>query len=150
MNFSDIGIVISLKAYGEGAAIIKILTKNHGLHKFITPRTLTNLKDYRSSFSVGNLIDINWYTKNDDGFGVITDYYLQNTYLAKILFFQIRLNYFKSLIKLIELNFPEKQECGVFFDKLGSFMTILADSTLGEERILTEYKNFCYENFDHN
>ena len=68
MRWSDKGIVISVKKYGENSLIIHLLTINHGVHAGLVRYNTTKKSSY--NYELGNVLSATFEKQNSLNFDV--------------------------------------------------------------------------------
>ena len=102
MKFSDEGIIISAKKYGENSLIIKILSKNHGICNAFIKNAISS-KSY-SKYQIGNLIFFDLYAKNNDSLAYVKIENLQS-FASKYILDFTKLNIINLFCLIISKNF---------------------------------------------
>ena len=95
MRFFDEGIIINISNYQDSSAIIKLLTKDHG----ICCGFIKNAKSKKalSLYQIGNLITFEYRNRIDDNLGSFFNVDISKSYLAPLIFEPFKL----ELIKLL-------------------------------------------------
>ncbi len=137
MKFSDQGIIISKRNYGERSLIIKIFSHNHGIFNgFVTyaksPKNLTIIQ-------VGNLVSFEWRSRIEENLGQFCHLDLIKSFSSKIIFDIEKLTCFNSLIAIIDSSFLERQEQPNLFDILNIFLEDLASQHINKKKYLADY-----------
>ena len=70
MNFEDIGIVMSVKRYGESSGILELITRNHGRHLGLVRGYQS--KSNKSILQPGSTINFSWRSRLSEHLGVYT------------------------------------------------------------------------------
>ncbi|MBU6338567.1 MAG: DNA repair protein RecO [Rickettsiales bacterium] len=137
MKFSDQGIIISQKKYGENSAIVKVFSQNHGLYRAFV-KSLKSSKD-RTIFQIGNLISFEYRTRLEDNLGQFFASDLVKSYCSKIMFDKLKLDCVKSLFSIIDNIFLEREEHQELFEKLQNFLQKLTDDEVKKNEFLADY-----------
>lgn len=137
MKFSDEGIIISLKKYGENSLIAKVFSKEHGLYSAFV-RSVKSAKN-RSIFQIGNLITFEFYAKMEDNLGSFSSFDLQKSYLMKVLFEKLKLSAINSIFSVINDSFLERESHQFLFEKLNNFLKKISTSDVTNEEFLKDY-----------
>lgn len=124
MNFSDQGLIINIKKYGENDAIVKIFSQKHGICRGYVKKI--NSKKQRSLFQIGNLISFEWKSRVEDGLGSFYYVDLIKNYFSKILFEKIKLNSVSTLFFIIDNYFYERENHNLFYQDLESFLNFIS------------------------
>ncbi len=133
MKFSDRGIIIGLKKYGENSAIIKIFSQNHGIYRGFA-KNIKSAK-VRSIFQAGNLISFEYRARLEDNLGQFFSCDLENSYCAKIIFETAKLDCVNSLFSIIDSCFLEHEEHRELYLKLENFLEKISYSNQQKEFI---------------
>ena len=68
MEFTDSGIVISIKKYGESAGLLEVITENHGRHMGLVRGYQS--KNNKALLQSGNSISLTWRARLSEHLGV--------------------------------------------------------------------------------
>ena len=137
MKFSDQGIIISKRNYGERSLIIKIFSKYHGIFNgFVasakSPKNLTIIQP-------GNLVSFEWRSRIEENLGQFFSLDLIKSFSSKIIFDFEKLICFNSLISIIDNSFLEREKQPALFDGLNLFLTDLASEHMDKKKYLADY-----------
>lgn len=142
MKFSDTGIIINIKNYGENSAIVKILTQNHGIYSgFI--KSIKSSKT-KAIFQIGNLISFEYKARLEENLGQFARPDLVKSYCSKILFDKSKLNISNALFHLIDNVILEKFQIDDLFDHVSDFLQNLITQNNHD----TNLKNFIILEFN--
>lgn len=142
MKFSDQGIIINIKNYGENSAIVKILTQDHGIYcGFI--KSIKSSKT-KAIFQIGNFISFEYKTRLEENLGQFSRPDLITSYCAKILFDKEKLNLSNALFHLIDNVILEKFQIDDLFNYVQDFLQNL---TIQDDH-LSNLKNFIILEFN--
>lgn len=70
MNWSDEGIVLSVRPHGETAAVVELFTRSHGRHTGLVHGGRS--RKYRPVLQIGNHVDVNWKGRLSEQLGHMT------------------------------------------------------------------------------
>lgn len=70
MQWTDQGIVLGLRAFGENSSIVTVLCENHGKHMGLVRGARS--KTARATLQAGNLVRVTWTARLEDHLGVMT------------------------------------------------------------------------------
>lgn len=70
MRWSDEGVVLSVKAHGETAAIAEVFTREHGRHLGLVHGGQSRKR--RPTLQIGNHVDITWQARLSEQLGMMT------------------------------------------------------------------------------
>lgn len=115
MEWSDDGIVLSARKHGESAAIVSLLTREHGRHAGLV-RGGTGRK-LRGVLQPGNLVAACWRARLPEHLGTYTCEPL-HAYAAEILDTPLQLAALASACALAETALPEREPHRAVFDGL--------------------------------
>lgn len=137
MKFNDLGIIISIRKYGENSAILKIISKENGVCSgFIK---YANSKKSKAIYQVGNLISFEFRSRVDNNLGSFFAIDLVKSYLAEILFNKLKLDCVRSVLFLIDAVFLEGESQENLFSKFESFLIELSSDKIDDKFILVKY-----------
>ena len=114
MDWQDQGIVLTVKAHGENAALVCLLTQNQGLAKGLVYGG--NSKTKRPLWQPGNVLRIEWRARLADQLGTITAE-LDTPYAAGFVGAPQALPYLQSFTGLLAATLPESHPYPLLYDK---------------------------------
>ncbi len=137
MKFSDQGIIISKRNYGEKSLIIKIFSNHHGIFNgFVTagksPKNLTIIQS-------GNLVSFEWRSRIEENLGQFFAIDLIKSFSSKIIFDIEKLICFNCLISIINSSFLEREKQSSLFERLNLFLENLANHDIKKKQYLADY-----------
>jgi DNA repair protein RecO (recombination protein O) len=137
VKFSDQGIIISKRNYGERSLIIKIFSNHHGIFNgFVTyAKSAKNL----TIIQPGNLVSFEWRSRIEENLGQFCHLDLIKSFSSKIIFDIEKLTCFNSLISIIDSSFLEREEQANLFDSLNIFLEDLASEHIIKKKYLANY-----------
>ncbi len=124
MKFSDEGIIISLKKYGENSAIVKVFSQHHGIYRGFV-KSIKSAKS-RSIFQVGNLISFEYRSRIEENLGQFFSTDLVKCYCSEIIFDKMKLDCTNSLFSIIDNSILEHEEHQILFNDLKLFFEKLS------------------------
>ena len=132
-EWSDEGIILSAKKYGEKGFIVNILTENHGRHV----GWLNNYKSKSilSNIQPGNLVKVFWRSRLIEQMGNFK-IELISSISGKIFDERLKLQSLNSLCSLLENFLPERQNYSEIYIATCAFMKLLA---INEEDINNQW-----------
>ena len=137
MKFSDCGIIIDVKKYGEKSLIVKIFSENHGVCRgFIK---FANSKKFTNIFQIGNLVSFEHHARIEDSLGGFSNIDLIDNNCAKFIFDKLRTNCAKSIISIVNDHFLEIENFNLLFNKLANFLQNLGDEKITNSQIIANY-----------
>lgn len=137
MRFSDEGIIISQKKYGENSLIVKVFSQNHGIYRgFI--KSVKSSKE-RVIYQIGNLISFEYRSRLEENLGQLAAVDLVKSYGAKILFDRLRLSCANSVFAIIDSVFLERENHQKLFEDLKFFLAKLASDASEKKDFLADY-----------
>jgi DNA repair protein RecO (recombination protein O) len=136
MKFSDCGIIISQKKYGENSLIVKVFSQEHGVYRGFV-RFAKSAKD-KTIFQIGNLISFEYRSRLEDNLGQFCAVDLIRSYCSKIIFDKVKLDCVNSLFSIIDESFLERENHENLFEKLRLFMHKIAEET-APKNFLSDY-----------
>ncbi len=137
MKFSDCGIIISLKKYGENSLIVKVFSQNHGIYRGFV-RSAKSSKD-KVIYQIGNLISFEFRARIEDNLGSFFAVDLVRSYCSKIMFDKMRLDCVRALFSIIDDSFLERENQEILFGKLQLFLQKLADEKTTTKDFFADY-----------
>ncbi len=76
MEWESVGVVLSATPFGEGHAVVTLLTREHGAHRGLA-RGARSRGPSRSTWEVGNILRVRWVSRLADQLGAFTGETLQ-------------------------------------------------------------------------
>ncbi|MEK9645521.1 MAG: DNA repair protein RecO [Alphaproteobacteria bacterium] len=105
MNWSDEGIVLSARKHGESAAIVTLMTRDHGRHAGLVRGGAGSRA--RGLYQTGNLLSADWRARLSEHLGTYTCE-LVRPYAAGLLTERLPLRALASAAALVERLLPER------------------------------------------
>ena len=99
------GIILSVRPYGEGSAIISVLTADHGRHAGLV-RVVARQKS--GSLQPGNRVRVNWRARLSEQLGQMQVELIQSV-PAMLLDSPLRLSGVASMCALLDESLPERE-----------------------------------------
>ncbi len=137
MKFSDHGIIISIKKYGENSAIIKVFSQHHGVYRAFV-KSVKSSKD-KTIYQIGNLITFEYRARLEDNLGQLFSVDLAKSYAAKIMFDSLRLACVNSVFSIIDAIFLEREEHQLLFVDLQNFLQNICAEDYQRRNFLADY-----------
>jgi DNA repair protein RecO (recombination protein O) len=106
MDWQDDGYVLTARPHGESAAIVSILTAEHGRHAGLVRGGQS--RRHRGLLQTGNKVNATWRARLEDHLGTYTLELLSSS-IAVILDEPGRLLALSSAATLVETTFPERE-----------------------------------------
>lgn len=122
MNWSDIGIVLSARKYGEGSAIVSLMTLTHGRHMGLVRGG--SGKRARGIYQAGNLVSADWRARIEEQLGSFTCELLKPE-AALYLDDSLRLAGLSSACAVLEVALPEREPHPEVYESLFNFIANL-------------------------
>ena len=136
-EWSDQGIVLSLRKYGEKGLIVNILTKEHGRHLgWLSNRGNKNIISY---VQPGNIVSVSWKSRLIEQMG---NYKIEliSSVSGKILDEKLKLQALSSLCSLLEKILPERQKYIEIHNATIAFIDLLLlDSVINSNNWIEGY-----------
>ena len=136
MKFSDQGIIISQKKYGENSLIVKVFSAEHGVYRGFV-NSVKSSKD-KAIFQIGNLISFEFRARIEESLGQFATVDLVKSYCSKIMFDRFKLSCVNSLFSIIDHSFLERENHQLLFEKLIIFLQKVVDEDEAKN-FLTDY-----------
>jgi len=137
MKFSDEGIIISQKKYGENSLIIKIFSKQHGIYRGFVKSAKSSKS--RVIFQIGNLITFEHLSRVEESLGSFSSVDLIKSYCSKIIFDKLRLDCIRSLFSIIDSIFLERESHDNLFIMLNNFLQKITSGEADKSQFIAEY-----------
>lgn len=125
MDWSDDGIVLSARPHGENAAIVTLLTRDHGRHAGLV-RGGSGRRG-KSVYQTGNRVRANWRARLEEHLGSYTCE-LTNAHAATLMAERLPLAALTSAAALVDAALPEREPHPAVFN---DFLTLV--DALGED-----------------
>ena len=135
MEWSETGIVLDTQKFGEGSAVISLLTRNHGRHRGLVRGI--NRKSRLGVYQTGNLVSAVWRARLEDHLGTFLCE-LTESKASLYLDDPIRLAGLLSACSVIEMVLPEREGYPQVYESLYYFLSNLNSNTWLEEYIKLE------------
>ena len=122
-------IVVGVKAVGENAFVLSLLTKENGRHLGVIKR--------KNPPQIGDIISARWNARLAEQMGT---FYIENIHstAAVILDDYKRLNCLSCLCELLNTTLPERQICDLFYEKILLFLKNLLEENYLKQYIILE------------
>ena len=137
MKFSDEGIIISQKNYGESSAIVKIFSQQHGVYRGFV-RSARSPKS-KTIFQIGNLVSFEFHSRTEENLGQFFSVDLIKSYCSKIIFEKIKIDCASSLFSIVDAFFFEHENHVDFFYKLQNFLQKITAENITEGSVIASY-----------
>ena len=135
MNWSDVGIVLSSRKYGETSVIVSLMTPGHGRHLGLVRGGAG--KRARGIYQAGNMVSVDWSARIEEQLGTFRCELLKPL-AALYLDDPLRLAGLSSACAVAERALPEREDYMDVYESLYDFLV-----TLGAENWLENY--VCWE-----
>ena len=136
-EWSDEGIVLSIRKYGEKGLIVNILTKEHGRH--LGWLSYRGNKNIISHVQPGNIVSVFWKSRLIEQMG---NYKIEliSSVSGKILDEKLKLQALSSLCSLLEKILPERQKYIEIHNATIAFIDLLLlDSNINSDNWIEGY-----------
>lgn len=137
MKFSDQGIIINSKKYGESSLLIKIFSQHHGIFSAFV-KSAKSSKD-KVIFQIGNLISFEYRARIEENLGQLYYVDLSRSYLSLVIFDAFKIDCANSLFTLINESFLERENQEKLFGKLEDFLQKITRDETATSNILSDY-----------
>ena len=125
MHWSDEGIVLSSRRHGESAAILSLLTREHGRHAGLVRGGAGRRQ--RGILQPGNLVAATWRARLEDHLGAFTVEPVTSTG-ARWLDDPGRLAALSAACAVADSTLPEREPCPHIFNDLHAFLEELSEA----------------------
>ena len=106
MRWSDKGLVVSVKKYGENSLILHLFTKDHGVHAGLVKYSTTKKNGY--IYELGNILSVEWTGRLEEQLGFYKSE-LEKSYLYNIINNSLKLDALNSICSMLSMFLPERQ-----------------------------------------
>jgi DNA repair protein RecO (recombination protein O) len=125
MEWQDDGIIVGIRQHGENAAIVQVLTAEHGRSAGYI-RSASS-KQVRPLLQIGNHVTVNWQSRLAEQLGFF-DFEMLTPYAARFLASPERMNALQSFAHLLTAIVPERQPYTDLYQYSLSFLKMLGAS----------------------
>lgn len=122
-QFSDQGVIISVRSHGESGAIIHVLTENHGKCGGYVNGAQASAR-LRSTLQPGNIVNVEWQSKSEGQLGRF-DIELEHDISASLLSDAKSLLAVQSVCGLIDMFLPDREKHDALFHGTCALMNIM-------------------------
>lgn len=137
MEWSDEAIVLSARRHGEAAAIVSLLTRDHGRHLGLVPGGAG--RRARGVYEPGNRVQASWRARLSEHLGHYACELLASR-AASLLDDELRLGALSAAVAVVDASLPERQPHGRIYDALDGLIETLCRA--GEARWPERYVRF--------
>lgn len=137
MKYSDSGIVIGIKKYGEKSAILKVFSENYGVYRGFVK--YISSKKNNAILQMGNLITFDYASRLEDGLGSFLNLDLAENNCSRFMLDKLRINCAKSIISIIDDYFLERESFEFLYKKFLEFLQNLGDARIQNQQIVGNY-----------
>ncbi|MBV8537969.1 MAG: DNA repair protein RecO [Alphaproteobacteria bacterium] len=123
MDWTDQGIVLARRRHGESAAVVSLLTREHGRHAGLVRGGAG--KRAGSLYQPGNLLAAHWRARLAEHLGTLTAE-LVDAFASRVLDDALRLSALTSACALLESALPEREPHTPLFDSSLELLRALA------------------------
>ena len=138
MEWTDQGIVLSARRHGEGAAIVALLTREHGRHAGLVPGGAS--RRTRGVYEAGNLVQATWRARLSEHLGHFACELLESR-AADLLDSKTRLAALSAAAALVDAALPEREAHRRVFESLDGLIGRLREAD-GDEAWAPHYVRF--------
>lgn len=129
MDWRDEGFVLGARPHGESAAVVQLLTRDHGRHAGLVHGGASRGK--RATVEPGNRVDASWRARLSEHLGRYT-LEVTHHYAAAVMDEPARLAALSSACAIVETVVPEREPHPALFDATHALFEVLS---AGEEGI---------------
>ena len=122
MHFSDAAIVLSARKYGENGAVVRVLTREHGVFAGVLRSAYS--KNNRGIIQAGNVVSAHWNARLSEHLGAFKLELLE-AHAAHIMQDAGKLAALTSACAIAEITLPERHPYPKLFASLHKFLHIL-------------------------
>jgi DNA repair protein RecO (recombination protein O) len=124
MLWRDEGVVLAVRRHGESAAIVSVLTREHGRCAGLVRGGFG--RKARPVYQQGNVLDVTWRARLAEQLGTLTGE-LKAQLAARLMVDPGRLAGLAAACSLLETTLPERDPHPRLYDVVGAFLAQLAD-----------------------
>ncbi len=121
-EWTDTGIVLSVKRYGENDAVVSFLTTEHGRHAGLCKGAFG--KRNAAVFQQGNLVKLRWKARLEEHLGTVSAE-LAEAYSVRVMNDPARLTALSCICAMADM-LPEREPLGGIFEKTLEQIVLLA------------------------
>ncbi len=134
-EWSDTAIILSIRPHGEQAALVNVLTKQHGRQAGLVRGGQS--RSMRGVLQIGNAVVVTWRARLETHLGtMVTE--MATPHASAVLDNPLRLAGLASTCAIIEGCVPEREPCEPVFDATDALISMMTDGDL-EEAWLAAY-----------
>ena len=123
MQWSDDGFVLSIRKHGETAAIVTLLTREHGRHAGLVRGGVGRRQ--RGTLQIGNLVQATWRARLVENLGTL-NCELLGAHAAALMDMKMPLLALGAATGLLELSLPERDSHPELFGRFAGLVEALA------------------------
>ena len=124
MEWSDDGFVIATRKHGESAAIVSLLTREHGRHAGLVRGGAGRRQ--RGTLQIGNLVRATWRARLAEHLGNLTCE-MVHAHAAGLLDHKMPLLALGAAAGLLEMSLPERAPHAAVFEQFAGLVAALAE-----------------------
>jgi DNA repair protein RecO (recombination protein O) len=123
MLWRDEGVVLAVRRHGESAAIVSVLTREHGRYAGLVRGGFSRRS--RATYQQGNLLDLTWRARLAEHLGTLTGE-LKAHLAARLMTDPGRLAGLAAACSLLDTTLPERDPQPRLYEVLGTFLVQLS------------------------
>jgi len=127
MRWSDKGLVISVKKYGENSLILHLFTKEHGVHAGLVKYSSTKKNGY--IYELGNILSVEWSGRLEEQLGFYKSE-LEKSYLYSIINNSLKLDALNSICSMLNIFLAERQVNSILYQQSIDIIQYLNDDEM--------------------
>lgn len=133
MQWSDASIILSTRKYGETSAVVRVLTRDHGVFSGVFRGGYS--KNNRGMLQAGNVVSAAWNARLAEQLGTFK-LELMEAHAAHIMHDASKLSALSSACSLLEIALPERHPYPKLFADFHEFLHILNSGENWEEEYI--------------
>ncbi|MDX1974969.1 MAG: DNA repair protein RecO [Rickettsiales bacterium] len=135
MQWTDQGILLSTRKYGENSAIARIFTQEHGVHAGVIKSIHSKAK--RGLLQTGNGVSVNWQARLSEQLGIFSCE-LMHPNAALLMDRPQALSALTSSCALLEISLPERHPYKMLYQQFEQLLQAMSH----DEHWLVDYIHF--------
>ncbi len=128
-EWNDTGLILSVRPHAETAAIVNVLTADHGRHAGLVRGGQSS--KMRGLLQPGNLVDVHWRARLEEHLGAMS-FDIIKPYASTVLDDPFRLAGLASVCAIMEATLPEREPARGVYDATDLVVQMITDLDAGD------------------